>query len=165
MCKSFKRKFSLKFSWINFVKLSKIFDSIKQNNYTCLLFYYECTYFYLYITCTITFPSVFFIDVFTFLSQIFHTYNRFRISDSSKKFSESYGVSAWFSKILEILKIQTNHRESFRISNCLMRNLARRLHIRWAVKLHWFSADIAGDEPFMKQPAFICINFKTMSRL
>ena len=33
---------------------------------------------------------------------IFHTYNPFRISDSSKDFSESYEESAWFSKILEI---------------------------------------------------------------
>ena len=33
---------------------------------------------------------------------IFHTYNRFGISDSSKDFSEWYGESAWFSKILEI---------------------------------------------------------------
>ena len=33
---------------------------------------------------------------------IFHTYNRFRISDLAKDFSESYGELAWFIKILEI---------------------------------------------------------------
>ena len=58
-------------------------------------------------------------------SMIFLTYNRFRISDSSKDFSESYEKSACFNKILEIVseslktafisKIQKNHRESFRI--------------------------------------------------
>ena len=94
-------------------------------------------------------------------SMIFHNYNRFRISDSSKDFWESHGVSAWFSKILKInseslkaaviSKIQKNHRESFRIFNYLMRSLACRLDIRGAVKLYWFSADIAGDRPFMKQ--------------
>ena len=57
---------------------------------------------------------------------IFHTYNRFRISDSSKDFSESYGESARFIKILEIdseswnaafiSMIQKNHQESFRIA-------------------------------------------------
>ena len=55
-------------------------------------------------------------------SMIFHTYNLFKISDSSKDFSESYGELAWFSKILEInsvslkaafiSKIQKNHLES-----------------------------------------------------
>ena len=34
-------------------------------------------------------------------SIIFHTYNRFRINDSSKDFSESYRESAWFGKILD----------------------------------------------------------------
>ena len=35
-------------------------------------------------------------------SMIFYTYNWCRISDLSKEFSESYGESAWLSKILEI---------------------------------------------------------------
>ena len=112
-------------------------------------------------------------------SMIFHTYNRFKISNSSKDFLESYGESAWFSEIVEIdseslkaafiSKFQKNHWESFRIAKnhseslgfcarsskleitwdqcvktCLMRSLTRMLHIRGAVELYWFSADIAG---------------------
>ena len=66
-------------------------------------------------------------------SMIIQTYNRFRISDSSKDFLELYGESALFSKILEIdseslkatfiSKIQKNHRESSESARVSLRSL------------------------------------------
>ena len=49
-------------------------------------------------------------------SMIFHTYNRFRISDSSKDFLESYGESAWFSSSVRFRRITGNHSGSARIT-------------------------------------------------